>query len=380
MRMPSASKLQTASICPPSATLPGIKSLNDAAEAGTWKHRFLQLITEGKSQTEALLSVPSEWRAACEAIDVDALAPHLAHLSAEVALAYNVERGYTRLLGRDIEREYGALLDTEVAMSIDYAGVHDDVVVVVDLKTGRGRVPAPRNNWQLKTNALALARLYSRERAVICLALAPEGQDARWESVELDGFDLEAHAYELRGLRHRIEATVGDPNRGMISGDHCRYCPARFSCPAQVAMVQRLASEPDRWASETRELLTPQTAALAWQRIKVVRRLLEGIEAGIYSLATETPLDLGNGTTLRLVESTRESIDGDLAWPILEEALGVNARIAASMDVSKTSIKRALSITPIIGQTQASRFDAILTKLRSVDAVKTKTSRSVKEV
>ncbi len=385
-RMPSASKLQLAATCPASAVLPRVREETDAATAGTWKHAFVQAVAGGADVEAALAQVPEEWRAACQAVDVDAVAPCLASLSAEVALAYDVVSGRARLLSQDLERRYGDVARTEVPMSVDYAAVVDGVAVALDLKTGKARVPGPARNWQLRANALALARLHGVDRAVVGLALALEDEKPRWQSDELDAFELEVVAEQLRALHRKVSWAAeridsGAPEwRHLTVGGHCGRCPARFGCPAQVALVRRLATEPAKWADETRELLTPETAADAWHRIKAVRRLLDGMEAAIFLMAAHQPVALGGGVELRQVTTEREEIDGARAEAIIREEFGAHARVALELATSKAGIARAVRAAGTKRGELGAREKAVLQRLRAAGAVGTRSTTSVREV
>jgi hypothetical protein len=376
IRMPSASRLQLAATCPASQVLPAVREESSAyAEEGRAKHAYIAAIIDGVSATEALMRVPAEWRDACRAFDAPAIAEHLVGMGTELALAYDVETGRARIIGRHIGREYGTLDVTEIAMALDYDVVRDGVAHVVDLKTGHGRTTPLSHNWQLRAHALALARASGADDAIVGLVLAPgNGEEPSFPTADIDAFELAVVADELRALWRRLIAAKEYPERYLTLGDHCRYCRARFSCPAQVGLVRELAGSPTQWGDETRALLTPELAGKAYARLKTVRRLLDGMESVIYAMAREAPIYLGDGVELREVRTEREYIDGDKAEPILS-AHGL--RDALEYSTSKAAIRRACDAKGKAGA--AGRAREIVDKLRAAGAVLTNEATTVRE-
>src|SRR5690606_5564131 len=108
--------------------------------------------------------VPEKYRDLCEAIDFERLPQGLA---AEVAIAIDVQTGKARELGRGNGRCYETVRETEIPMTLDLLGANDDAVMVGDYKSGYSDVPPAVENGQLRTNAVAAARLIGRDTAVV---------------------------------------------------------------------------------------------------------------------------------------------------------------------------------------------------------------------
>ena len=110
-----------------------------------------------------------------------------------------------------------------------------------------------------------------------------------------------------------------------------------------------------------------------------MRRLIEGMEAAIISMACQEPIDLGEGQWLTMVESSRELVDGDAALPILERILGSEiANQAIEVKASKASIMRALKENMTNGMSK--KMEEILGELRKAKAITRKTSTKPEEV
>src|SRR5690606_5081630 len=120
----------------------------------------------------------------------------------------------------------------------------------------------------------------------------------------------------------------------VTTGRHCRYCPAFYACPAQVALVRQAAAAPEDLERKLAELITHENAALAYHRIVEVQMVLDRVMRQIKALAEKAPIPLGNNRMLGSVERTRESIVADKALPILRDHFGDEvARAAAEVSI-----------------------------------------------
>lgn len=380
-RLPSGSKLHLAFICPASAVLPHHAHTSGAGTSGTWKHRFVEL-ARGGAFAQALEAVPEEYRTACAAIP-ESLFETLAGWGAELALAYDVETRQARIIGRGIEREYGPVAPTEMVLSLDYDALDGDTVRLADLKTGRSHVPPPERNWQLRLGALALSRVHGVDRAEAWLAFAREGDDEpRWVSATWDAVDLASFAEELEQLHRRIQGARAALERGetprLTVGEQCRYCPARVSCPAQAALVKRMAGQPEEVVKDLKALVTAETAGIAWQRLKAAKLVLRDVEAALYAFAAETPVDLGDGRVLRMAETRRETLDGGAVYNAVKALHGEEiAWKTVELTASKAALERALRELP--GPT-APKVRAVLEGVRLAGGATVKVTSGVKEV
>lgn len=340
--LPTASKLQLALTCAASQVMPVIDSEWAAGEAGREKHAALQdhLGEASGAQTDAMWS----W--------LESVMEHAEQLRdpatvSELALAYDVVTGKGRLLGRNLGRNYPETKPTEFYGAFDYVRPSEGEVTVIDLKTGMGEVPHPARNAQLRFGALAAARWFGVDSARVGILHAPEGRTPWWTWATLDAFELEVVATEMKSLADRIGYARNDYQRGKTPqlrvGEHCGFCPARYGCPARVAMAQRLAGEPEKVVLDIKAMLTPETAAMALERWHAASKAMQEVGAALHAYAAETPIPLGDGRVWGPVTSEREVIDAEKAWPVLVEKYGVEvARKAMSLDTSKAGIDRAM--------------------------------------
>lgn len=340
--LPTASKLQLALTCPASQVMPVIDSEWAAGEAGREKHQQLQdwvtaPRTEGAHQSPWLGTV-AEY--ADQLRDPETVS--------ELALAYDVATCKGRLLGRNLGRNYPETTPTEFYGAFDYVRPSEGEVTVVDLKTGMGDVPHPSRNAQLRFGALAAARWFGVESARVGILHAPEGHAPWWTWATLDAFDLEEIALQMKTLADRIGYARNDYQRGKTPrlrvGEHCGNCPARYGCPARVAMAKRLAGEPERVVLDIKAMLTPENAALALARWQAASKAMQEVGGALHAYAAETPIPLGDGRVWGPRTSEREVVDAEKAWPVLVEKYGVDvARKAMSLDTSKAGVSRAMT-------------------------------------
>lgn len=279
--------------------------------------------------------------------------------------------GEARWLGANLERNYpdedGVFIGTA-----DYVRTGVGLVEVVDLKTGNAEVQSPGRNHQLRFLAHAAARTGGVDRARVGI-LHATGERTWWEWAELDAFELEEVAMELRKLVSSIGQARSDIQAGRMPrltvGEHCSWCQARHGCPARVAMAKRLAGESEAIVRDLRALLSPETAAMAWRRWKAASDALKEVGSALYAYARETPIHVAPGRVWGPRKLERQTIDAALAWPVLMELWGADgARAAMKLTTSKAGLSRALEAVSAPG-TKAGRLREVMKLLDSVGAV-----------
>lgn len=370
------SGLQRLAVCPASGVLPRTQTVTPPAERGSALHAFLADLASGLSEEQALARVPEEYRDACESMgDVLEQVPVEAVYEAEVSLTYQPETGMARWLGKDLARAYVDIRENEVVGTVDLLGIASDAVVVIDWKTGRGNAPSPSRNWQLRAAALAAATLYRRSKAVLAICRRPEGESPFWDVAELDAFGLDDTAAELRAMLARVT-----PDAKPVLGEHCRYCPSFLHCPAQAALVRRMAAEPEAVGRDIRALITPENARLAYQRVKLVREAMKQVEAAIHAYASEHPIDLGDGVVFGPTETRWEELDGGVAYEVLQDLFGLEvADNACEKSTSKAAIERALRKYALTGESVAELKRRALEEIRAAGGARVRTSASIRE-
>jgi hypothetical protein len=380
--LPSASKLHLAMTCAASAVYSRTDRLSQEADTGKDIHLFLRLLSS-MSREEALDRVPEASRARCEAIDVTGL-PIGPDWKAEAAYAYDVETEAVRFLGYDIGRDYGApQTPSEMFLSIDTSAVVDGVAFVADWKTGRGRLPPAKQNWQLRVAALVVARHSGAEVARGALIRIGEDGLPHLDIAEWDDFELACFASELRALHARLQAPEAVVP---VVGEHCKHCPAFEACPAQGRLIARLASNPEEEAAQAVLDLTPDTAWRAYERLKAIETVAKRVREALYLYAQQTPIPLPGGHVFGMVEVEREEFDAVVVRNVLAALYGVPvAEKACDFETSKAGIERGLRLVYEERKRQGQKAtlkalkEEALQAVREAGGVSLKTKREVKE-
>ena len=327
----SGSSLYRVEACGGELVLPNVPEAENAyASLGSIIHAFLRDVSV-LGLAEALAKGPEEHRDALAAIEVSALpACQPDQYASEVAFAYDWRHDKARELGRGLNRDYSGLTADELPGTADVVGLTAEAVVVLDYKSGWKPLGRPRDSLQLLFYALAAARTYGRDRAVVGFIRRLDG-DPIYTRAELDMLDLDAAAARIRALMERPAPAVPG---GLVQGAHCQYCPAFGQCPAKLGLVRGLFDG---------ELpaLDADTAPLVFERLVLAEEVLERVRHTVQEYARSKPIRLPDGKVFGLKDCGVESIDPDLGAPVLAEAFGPEV-VAASVEVEKKLTKAAL--------------------------------------
>ncbi len=380
--------------CPASAQLPQLGELpgsdSIARERGTAVHAFLQRAPGSEESRQAALArAPESHRALCEAIDLDGLPTSSEGWAREVTLAYDtrddraweVSRDSTERAYAQVERPKGVIYGTA-----DVIGLTDTHVVVPDYKVTERWLGRPYASAQLRGLALAAARAYGRDAALVGFGRVADSGEVWWWWDELSAFDLDMTAEALRELLETLDAEPA-PILEPRPGTHCRYCPAFAACPAQALLVRELAREAD--APGELPQLTAESAARAWARLKQVQMLSDRLEAHVKLFASAHPVPLGDGRVLGLTEGARETLSPDVAERVLSEMCGPEVAAAAlkvRREAPKKRITEALrrwarAQSPVEGKRPAvSRLaEVVFERVRALGGAKRQTYSRVAE-
>lgn len=336
-RMPSGSAVERVMSCQASHQLPQVQSTSEAAAKGTAIHAYLEGLLKGEAHEDSLARVPEQYKDAC--LDVD-MAPFWAQqyrdIKSEVAMAVNVHTGVARILGGN--RDYRTVTPDEFYATADYtARAQDGTLVVGDFKTGIANVTHPRNNWQLKTLGYILAQLHGEKQVEVAI-VKTEGE-TRILVHRFDELDLAVIAEDLRILHGKLQQPA-TPSEGK----HCDWCPAFKSCPAKVALLRELAAAPVLTAEALAGELKGGDAKQAYRRYRTIKTALQKVEAELRMLVEREPIDLGDGFFYGPTKTTKEELDGKVAFEALLGLYGPEvAKEAVGFTTSKTAIEKAIA-------------------------------------
>ena len=159
--------------------------------------------------------------------------------NAEMAEAVQVYLDYVRALHcSDVLVEKRLKLTDDVWGTGDFVGRKDSCLSVVDYKHGAGVAVGVHGNAQLYIYGLAAALHFGIERRLSLVRLAIVQPRAPGEKIKHMVTTLETLILWFESvLTPAIEATKR-PNAPLHAGDHCRFCKALATCPAQAANAE----------------------------------------------------------------------------------------------------------------------------------------------
>lgn len=370
MAEPSASAQQLAATCAGSAAQDRIGHAFEAAAKGSAKHAALESDTE---RADALLSVAG-------------FAPIKgAEVRREAAFAYDVDTEKVRFLGYGRGAYATANLGPrEVPGTLDYIEQTKTDAQVIDYKAGRPQfVPAAKDSYQLAFAALVSER--PKVRAAFLFVADEEDPFARW--VDYDAFDLADWRERFRRVADEVDAARAAVAKGeqpaLTIGSHCRYCPARFGCKAITGLVAIVHEQSATVEEKVDALMAAGHPEQAYQLVKATEAayknftaqadaMMERLYAPVYAAARNDGIPLGNGKVVKLVATSRRSIDGDAGWTLLTEKYGPEVATAATeKKITQASLKAVLG---------AAKSREAMAALDDAGAVTVKTYSDVKEV
>ena len=301
------------------------------------------MLSTGISREAAIELCASEHRRFLSVIEVEKLpATAAGKYAAEVAFAYNWRKGTARELGRGTHRDYSDVGPDEIPGTADVVGLTPDAVVVLDYKAGpyATRRGAVGESMQLRGYALAAARAYGKDRAIIGeIRIGADGAPV-FETAELDAVALEAVEVELREIIFKSSLGAGQTQMATVEGPHCAYCPAFASCPSKSALARALGSDGTSLALGE---LTPETALKARERSKAAKQVLKQVDEALDLYFRANPVTLPSGKVIG--EKAERTPNMKLALPILRDLHGAEvakAAIKAEPKMTWSSIKDAL--------------------------------------
>lgn len=371
--------------CPAAGALPRCKRTTEAAEAGTALHLFLQRANE-VGLDAAMEELPEgETRDLALGLNLKALPIEPGTYVPEVAFAYNPEDDTGREIGRGLDRKYGYVEVAEIPGTADVAALGRGFGLVMDYKSGsQDNVTPVRQNLQMKILALGLSRAWGRDTVRAALVFTQGGR-ASYDEVEWGPMALAEAREEVREVIYRVENQREVAGSGVTVDAHigpwCRYCQSLPYCPAQLAVVRAAAADPEALQERMVGLvLDADNAAKGYHLVTGLEAFLGLLKQSIYTFAAQTPVDLGDGRVLREVETKRESLDGKVAFEVVQKLHGpLAAAEACEMKTSKEAIKRALG--PLVARGKLSgAMEETLEAIRQAHGSRVALTKSVRPV
>lgn len=362
----SGSALPRVESCPPSAVLPQVGSESEKADSGSALHDHMRdraelgvddavaklderLAKWGLSEREAgflrARLMKFEWSPPAGAL-------------CEVRLALWPDWTVTRVPaeqrfvpGALFTGQFDVVWSEPAPLVVNEDGsIHcpaGSVLWVVDLKGGQDRyVTTIERNLQIAAYTFLAARWTGAKHAVPA-ALYPGPGQGTWDAPATAWGPREIDAVErrLRELFIKLEIEERSLAEGLpldlVEGNHCLYCPALTRCPAKTAFFKAIVDEgelphgPLPLSATDRRTLA--NALPMMERItKQLRHLLEA------DVGESGPIDLGDGIVWGPETTERTEILAVPARAVLERELGEYAAEAMTLEISGTSIERAI--------------------------------------
>lgn len=261
--------------CPASARLCAgvVVEENAAMRRGTEKHEHLVKCFEGKAEPRD----SGEYYALNQLLEIRSGLVALNH--GEPVIQHIEDQLDFKWLGITLGENRGRA---------DYAFValRDGCAAVIDYKTGKGgeSYDRPTESWQLRLYAIALVEMYPELVGVWVMYLAPEREGAVKCS---GGFLGREELLECKELAIEAVKAAKAKDAPAVSGDHCRWCPAKSKCPAMAKALPSVGNDTlvgvsvvDKFAA-----LAPTGRAELWQKVLAAEEWLASVKADIIKLA-----------------------------------------------------------------------------------------------
>lgn len=386
----SPSSLARELACPGSSLLPQTDSISEPGLRGTALHAFRCAIGMGLGRDLAASKLSEKWRETALKMELPPGIDPRAGVP-ELCIAWNVETGETRELGRGgtLSRdELRALArDGEMVLTADWVALDESAVHVDDLKTGWSAVDKAEVNAQLAAYAVALAKHFGRDRAHVSITRLLDDGSSFVDRATLDALDLDDAEVKIRNHvramaeRERLFRREGVLPK-LVEGAHCKFCPAFKVCPAKGALLRAALVDgdaPPRILAGFDLPLSATDAAALWPRLLLAEDLIEKVKKSIRELAAREPLTLPNGKVLGEVEKSKRSVDAAVVKQVVSESM--YAEVAETeTTVTLGRLEEALKKRLEPGQKLAPEMRALLAEIEAAGGLKVSTWVSVEEV
>lgn len=168
-------------------------------------------------------------------------------------------------------------LNRSVSGKADAIYLSDQTALVIDYKTGRGEVPAAKENLQLATLAVLTCTNFIEVNKVYVAIIQPLAEP-RYTIAEYDEEDFIRYSDMIDNA---VKALL-NPTVGLTAGDWCRYCPCKPHCPefSRHCVPAVIPDKPD----ELVKSLTVEQCKELWEKRGLVDALMDSVEDRLKAL------------------------------------------------------------------------------------------------
>lgn len=263
--------------------------------------------------------------------------------AAEISYAVDLAADQAIRLGVDLERRYPSTGPHVVCGTLDLEAERiTGVPIVIDWKWGYQPVTSAAENPQIQFAALARHWATGAPEVEGRIGYVRPSGHIHWDRATFDAFELESFADRQLALAEKVEDArkrVRTARRlPVVTGEHCRYCPAILACPAHTAMAKQLLPE---LAAIKHELasMTPVQCGAAMVKAKTIGRLLEMVLDGMNEIMDRgIALPTTPGKEYRAIPVEQRRFSKERAMALLRE-LGATAEQIENCDVITETIQ-----------------------------------------
>lgn len=275
-----------------------------------------------------------------------------------------------------VNRKYTGIAEDEFYGTADRVKIEDGCVYVDDYKVGGVAIDiftAPaKTNLQLRAAALAVCRASGLYSARVRLVFIGTTGRVWFDEDRLERMDLDAVEEELKSLAANVARARDDFAAGRVPAttpsSYCQFCPSLRTCPTQGKAVASLLALP------AGAVLTAENLPLAYDKVRMAKKLLADLENAIKMAAAAEPFQTSSGSWYGQVTREEDEIDTNLALQVLPEEL---KEVACEKTITKASLERAIRQCGTTNMAASKRH--ILKILKESGAIKQRSYTAVRE-
>ncbi len=353
-KTPSAGKLELAEICAGSAAYPQIGTIGLPAALGSAKHKFMERAArQGQDVAYDDLSDDAEIKEWAEMVKVDQVISKIipwdwqvSELQTEVKFLMDWRTGQSKVVEDFSDRadHVAGIIDLMALPNME----DDGPPIAADYKTGRQQptyLSGPEENLQVRTYGKAATDCVDAEEVIVKIVhLDEEGRERIWKApmmtVELHGFPAQLRSIMDRVIkaRHKVE---NDELPTLVVGEHCTFCPALVSCPANnattVAVIEHKQPIIDRLLKGGQ--LSDGDIVKTFHALKVLNRITDEANKALRRVLDKRgPIPDGEGKEVYIQERSNTSINTEVYLDALVNAELEPHEFTHLLSISKSKI------------------------------------------